>query len=125
MKKIFLIVGIAGFIISCGDKGTKTETTKGTEATQEQTMDAEAQKGLDLVAKNNCFQCHKISEKLIGPPYDSVALRYKGNAAITDTLVQRIIRGSSGNWGTVPMIPHPTLSVEDARTMVHYILSLK
>jgi cytochrome c len=40
-------------------------------------------------------------------------------------LAATIIKGGSGVWGTVPMTAHPTLSEEDARQMVKYILLLK
>ncbi|MDQ3682374.1 MAG: cytochrome c class I, partial [Bacteroidota bacterium] len=30
-----------------------------------------------------------------------------------------------GNWGSIPMTPHPDISEADAKTMMKYILSLK
>jgi len=40
-------------------------------------------------------------------------------------LANKVIKGGSGNWGSVPMSPHPDLSMVDAREMIKYILSLK
>ncbi len=67
--------------------------------------------------------CHKTDSKVVGPSYKDVALKY--TTADIAMLAQTIIKGGSGNWGEVPMTPHPTLSEEDATEMVKYILSLK
>lgn len=83
------------------------------------------QKGLSLVAKSDCLTCHKIDEPMTGPSYRSIAEKYAGapNDAIT-ALAGTIIKGGAGNWGNVPMTPHPSLSQDDAETMVRYILEL-
>jgi cytochrome c len=31
--------------------------------------------------------------------------------------------GVQGNWGAIPMPPHPNLSDEDARSLIRWILS--
>lgn len=82
-------------------------------------------KGLALVGKSDCLTCHKIDDKLIGPSYKDIATKYAGapNDVIA-ALASSIIKGGSGNWGNVPMTPHPTLSQEEAETMVRYILTL-
>ena len=83
------------------------------------------QKGLSLVANSDCLTCHKIDEKQTGPSYRDIAKKYAGapNDVIT-ALAGTIINGGSGNWGNVPMTPHPSLSQDDAETMVRYILEL-
>jgi len=40
-------------------------------------------------------------------------------------LANKVIKGGSGKWGDVPMTPHPQLSMDDAKEMVKYVLSLK
>ena len=82
-------------------------------------------KGLALVGKSDCLTCHKIDDKLIGPSYKEIANKYAGapNDVVT-ALARTIIQGGSGNWGNVPMTPHPSISQEDAETMVRYILTL-
>ncbi len=82
-------------------------------------------KGLELVGKSDCLTCHKIDDKLIGPSYKEIAKKYAGapNDVVT-ALARTIIQGGSGNWGNVPMTPHPAVSQEDAETMVRYILTL-
>lgn len=75
---------------------------------------------------SNCFACHTVDHKLVGPAYDAVAERYRGKGATTVAmLVKKIKDGGSGNWGDVAMTPHPELSDADITDMVHWILSLK
>ena len=40
-------------------------------------------------------------------------------------LAEKVIKGGSGNWGTVPMTPHPALAEADAEQMVKYVLLLR
>ena len=77
------------------------------------------------MGKSDCLTCHKIDDKLIGPSYKEIANKYAGapNDVVT-ALARTIIQGGSGNWGNVPMTPHPSISQEDAETMVRYILTL-
>ena len=130
MKKFIFFIALIGFIYSCGNNtnsgGTAAKTdTKDSTAANQSGMSADAQKGLDLVAKSDCFTCHKISETVVGPAYQAVAQKYPPTEANIDTLAQKIIRGGGGNWGATAMLAHPTLSQQDAQTMVKYILSLK
>ncbi|MDB5017733.1 MAG: cyt, partial [Mucilaginibacter sp.] len=37
----------------------------------------------------------------------------------------KVIKGGKGHWGDIAMTPHATLSVNDAKEMVKYVLSLK
>lgn len=74
---------------------------------------------------SNCFACHAVDHKLVGPSYRAVADRYagKGDATVA-MLVKKIKMGGAGNWGEVPMTAHPELSDADLTDMVHWILSL-
>lgn len=120
---------ITAGIISCGGNNDSKTTTSENNATSTATpaaaADPEAEKGLALVAQSDCFTCHKVAEASTGPAYQAVAEKYPNNDAVVDSLAGKIITGGAGNWGQVPMTPHPQLSKEDARTMVKYILSLK
>lgn len=74
---------------------------------------------------SNCFACHAIDHKLVGPAYDAVAERYRGKGEATVAMLEKKIKdGGSGNWGDVAMTPHPELSDADIADMVHWILSL-
>lgn len=126
MSKTIWVLAMAAFITSCGgtDKSTP-EAKKELKKTEETAMSPEAEKGLELIAGNDCLGCHKVEDRVNGPAYREVANKYAGQPGIEDTLAQHIIKGHVGNWGEIPMTPHPNLSLDDARLMVKYILSLK
>src|SRR5205823_11920510 len=81
--------------------------------------------GAQLIAKADCLGCHKEHEKLVGPAYADVAKKYKSTTENIAMLANKIIKGGAGNWGDVPMTPHPNLSETDAKEMASYVLSLK
>lgn len=121
MKKTFLILSLAAFCFSCGNNN-KSGSTATTSTTPD---NPEAEKGMNLVAKSNCMGCHKINETSVGPAYNLVAAKYPNNEATIKTLAEKVQKGGSGNWGSVPMAAHPEISLEDAELMVKYVLSLK
>jgi cytochrome c len=77
-----------------------------------------------LISKSDCLACHKVQDKLLGPSYKDIANKYAKNKPNIDYLVNKVKAGGSGVWGPIPMSPHPTLSDDDARDMMLYILSL-
>lgn len=83
------------------------------------------QKGLTLVGGSDCLTCHKVNEKNIGPAYKDVAAKYENTEDNVKMLAAKIIKGGAGNWGAIPMTPHPQVKEEDAEAMVKYILLLK
>lgn len=89
------------------------------------TQDPVYKAGLDLVAKNDCYTCHKTAEKLIGPAYLDVSNKYAGVDTAVAYLSHKVLTGGQGVWGSIPMTAHPALSQADAETMVKYILLLK
>ncbi len=130
MKKTLIIFGLAALAVSaCNSNSTKSATdsttTTTTTSTTKSSSTAVDTAGLALIKKNDCLTCHKIDEKVIGPAYQDVANKYTASEAVIDTLANKIIKGGSGNWGTVAMSPHAALSTDDAKEMVKYILSLK
>lgn len=84
--------------------------------------DAEA--GKLLIAKSDCFACHKPDGKLVGPAYAEIAKKYTATDANITLLSGKIIKGGSGTWGQIPMAAHPKVTQVDAKKMVRYILSL-
>lgn len=86
---------------------------------------AEKSKGEALIAKADCLACHSKTQKLVGPAYVNVAGKYPATDENIEHLADKIIAGGQGVWGAIPMTPHPTLSKDDAKEMVKYILSLK
>ena len=84
-----------------------------------------ADAGEDLLKKNGCTACHAIDKKVIGPAYQDVAAKYKGDAGAAAKLADKVKKGGSGVWGPVPMPPNTQVSDADIKTMVAYVLALK
>lgn len=86
---------------------------------------AEVKKGEALIAKSDCLVCHKLNEKLIGPAYADVAKKYPNTPANITHLAEKIVKGGGGVWGDMAMTPHPALSMDDAKALAQYVLSIK
>lgn len=83
----------------------------------------DAAKAKELAKSKNCFTCHNIDKKLVGPAYKDVAKKFKGDPNAVAELTKKVINGSSGVWGSIPMPPNP-VSKEEAKTLVEWILTL-
>ena len=78
----------------------------------------------DPFAEHDCYSCHNERERVVGPAWSEVALRYAGaNRGITEKqLARRIREGGVGVWGDVPMTAHPELSGTEAIQLARIIL---
>lgn len=120
-------------LAACGSNDNKNSTGSDKDTTAAEkpaaandiTSNPDYQKGLALIGQSDCLTCHKVSEKLTGPAYQDVANKYAGSDTAVKYLVNKIIKGGKGVWGTVPMTPHPLLAEADVEAMVKYILLLK
>lgn len=128
MKKILTIVAVSFLLggISCGgNEHTSAVTETAQEIKEDLSANPDYKAGLALVAQSNCLTCHAVNQTTTGPAYADIAAKYAGaNKDQITTLAKKIVEGGSGNWGSVPMIPHPNISQEDAEKMVKYILLL-
>jgi cytochrome c len=84
---------------------------------------ADAAKAQELAKSKNCLTCHMVDKKLVGPAFKDVAKKYKGDSAAVADLSKKVINGTSGTWGAIPMPPNP-VSQDEAKTLVEWILSL-
>ncbi len=78
-------------------------------------------RGISLIKSFSCFTCHQVKTKLIGPSFDSIALKYPSSAITYEKLATKIMKGSKSVWGSAEMPPHPDLSSDDAKQMVKWI----
>ena len=78
----------------------------------------------DPFAEHDCHTCHNVRERVVGPAWGEIALRYAGtNREIAvGQLAARIREGSTGRWGAVAMIPHPDLDRTEAALLAGIIL---
>ena len=106
-------------------------------------VQANADDGLELAKKSGCLACHSVEKKVVGPAWQDVADKYKGQSEISATLTdgsvvkgspkevltQKVHKGGKGNWtavtGGVPMPPYsPRVSDEDISKLVDFVLGL-
>ncbi len=128
MKKVLAGMAFvaASFLAACGGGETPKASQEETAVKEDKSKNPDYEKGLALVGKSDCLTCHKINEASTGPAYADVAARYTDASDTTITrLANTIIKGGSGQWGAVPMTPHPGISEDDAKQMVKYVLLLK
>lgn len=80
-----------------------------------------------IVKKARCVACHAADKKLVGPAYKDVAARYRGDAGAPARLAAKVRAGGSGNWGDIPMLPHPSDKISDAdlAAAIDWILALQ
>ena len=74
-----------------------------------------------LHKKHMCFACHQMDKKGVGPAYQDIAKKYKGQNAAAQ-LQQKVKKGGVGNWGQVPMPPNAAVPDADIKTLVDWIL---
>ena len=78
----------------------------------------------ELAQKKACTACHAVDKKVIGPAYNDVSLKYKGDAGAAAKLMTKVKQGGAGVWGSIPMPPQPIPDAE-LKVVVPYILGLK
>lgn len=128
------LLAFAFLVFGCGSGSeNNSDATTDAPAVQEKPPSPEEKykddpdfvRGLALIQQNDCPSCHMVEKKIIGPSYAEVASKYESTEENHKLLAERVIAGSVGIWGEIPMVPHPSLSQEDAEQMVKYILMLK
>ncbi|MBN3582016.1 cytochrome C [Algoriphagus aestuarii] len=142
-----IVVVLAALLFACSGENKETQTTetvstpvekapveakveeKEPEVIQpeEEAVDSNASKtvsGEDLIANSDCLSCHLKERQVVGPAFLDIAAEYENNEANVTKLANKVIKGGAGVWGEALMPPHATLSEEDAKNMVRYILGL-
>ena len=78
-----------------------------------------------LMKKDGCAACHATDKKVIGPAYQDVAAKYKGDKDAAAKLADKVKKGGVGVWGQIPMPPNTQVSDGDIKDLVSWILTLK
>jgi len=76
----------------------------------------------DLAGKGACLSCHQVERKVVGPAFQEIAARYKGDAKAPAMLAAKIKSGGQGVWGAVPMPPAQNLNDEEIAKLARWIL---
>ena len=78
-----------------------------------------------MMQRDGCAACHAVDKKILGPSYQDVAAKYRGDKDALSKLTQKVKAGGSGVWGAVPMPPNAQVSDADISALVSWILTLK
>ena len=81
--------------------------------------------GFAAMKNSDCLNCHGVNQRIVGPPFLEIANRYRDQPDAMPETVKRIIQGSAGVWGEVPMLPHSQLAEQEVEQMVKWIYGLK
>ncbi|SOE65248.1 cytochrome c [Burkholderia sp. OK233] len=84
---------------------------------------ADAPRGQIVANSNACMGCHAVDRKLVGPSFQQIATKYKGDAHAPAKLSRKVKDGGSGVWGMIPMPAHQSMSDADIRTVVDWVLA--
>jgi len=69
----------------------------------------------DLAKKDGCLGCHEVAKKKVGPAFQDVAKKYKGDAKAEETLTAKLKAGKGH--------PATKASDEDLKAIVKWVLS--
>ncbi|MGF6768959.1 cytochrome c [Paraburkholderia sp. GAS199] len=86
---------------------------------------AEAAAGLALAQQQNCMSCHSVTRPFMGPALHDVAAKYAAREDAATYLKHKILDGSTGIWGMVPMPANTQLTPDQASALASWILTLK
>lgn len=89
------------------------------------TNEAEPGQTEALAKASNCFACHGINNRLVGPSFGQIAERYANEDGAVELLAGRVLKGGSGVWGAIPMPANAGVSDDDAARLVRWVLTLQ
>ena len=81
--------------------------------------------GLALAQQQNCMSCHSVTRPFMGPALRDVAAKYADREDAANYLKHKILDGSTGVWGVVPMPANTQLTPDQAATLAGWVLTLK
>lgn len=81
--------------------------------------------GFKLIRGSDCLNCHALERPLVGPTFVEIANKYRDQSGAIEASIDRVLKGSAGVWGKVPMLPHSQHTKEQIREMVGWVYSAK
>lgn len=75
-----------------------------------------------LLHENTCLACHAVDKKVVGPAFQTVAAKYKGDPDAQAKVIASIRHGGVGKWGNVPMPPMAALTATQINALAAYVL---
>jgi cytochrome c5 len=98
--------------------------TAGAPATKAAGAALDLASGQAMMQKDGCAACHAVDKTIVGPAYNQVAAKYRGDKTAAARLEQKVKTGGSGVWGPVPMPPNSAVPDADIKALVSWILTL-
>ncbi|NMG03144.1 c-type cytochrome [Azoarcus taiwanensis] len=80
---------------------------------------------VELAWKRGCFNCHDVEQKVRGPAWRDVAVRYRDDETAFGRLIVTVRDGGRGNWGNDFMSPNRRVPEEDIKRLVAWLLTLE
>jgi cytochrome c551/c552 len=74
-----------------------------------------------VLKANACLGCHAVAQKIVGPAYHDVAVKYKNDPQALAKLEASIKAGGSGKWGPVVMPPFGNLSPQELKALAAFV----
>ena len=81
-------------------------------------------RGRYWMEKSDCFTCHELDKKTVGPSFQEIAGKYGNQENPSMALIPKVKMGGTGVWGNALMTPHPDLTEAEIREMLDYIFTL-
>jgi len=82
--------------------------------------------GENFITQAGCKACHAIANESVGPTYQEVSAKYKGQSDAKEYLIDKIRNGGGGVWVGERIMPgHTHLPEEQVGQMVDFILALE
>ena len=125
MKKIFFTGVIALTVISCSKKENSAIQSSESADISVSAPAAQPLTGDVLMSESGCVACHNPESRTVGPSYKELATKYENTPENVALLAGKILNGSVGVWGEVPMPAHPQIGEENAKIIATYLLSQK
>ena len=79
-------------------------------------------KGTKAMLTATCLSCHSAQDKVLGPSFADIAVKYKGDATALKALSAKVKTGGVGVWGQQPMPAHAFYKDAQIKSMVEAIL---
>jgi cytochrome c len=79
--------------------------------------------GVALAKAKNCSSCHAADHKVVGPAFQDIAARYRGDKTAPARLANKVVNGGGGVWGVLKMPANRQVNDAEAQQLVAWILS--
>jgi cytochrome c len=78
-----------------------------------------------LLKKHRCTTCHKVERTVVGPSFQDVAKKRRGQPSAVDDLKKVVRNGSTGTYGTasMPAFSADKISDADLTDVIQWILT--